>query len=128
MSMDTTKELIFQDEMIAQMEDKGWIRGKPEGYDRERALYSQDAISFVQNTQPLEWEKFSKIYPTDTERHFLDLLVAKLKKADNNATDQLAPTYATLGLPRHGIKRHNPPFSLCQFKPGHNLNPQALAR
>lgn len=128
MSMDTTKELIFQDEMIAQMAAKGWTVGKPDGYDRERALYSQDAVDFVQNTQPLEWEKFAKIYPTDTERHFLDALVAQLKKADHNATDQLSRTYGTLGVLRHGIKSHNARFSLCQFKPEHNLNPETLAR
>ncbi|WP_279205549.1 type I restriction endonuclease subunit R [Obesumbacterium proteus] len=128
MSMDTTKELIFQDEMIAQMAAKGWSVGKPDGYDRERALYSQDAIVFVQKTQPLEWEKFAKIYPTDTERHFLDALVAQLKKADNNATDQLSRTYGTLGVLRHGIKSHNARFSLCQFKPEHNLNPETLER
>lgn len=80
MSMDSTKELIFQNEMITQMEAKGWICGKTDGYDRERALYSQDALTFVQTTQPQEWEKFAKIYPTDTERHFLDVLVAQLKK------------------------------------------------
>jgi type I restriction enzyme R subunit len=90
MSMDSTKELIFQNEMIAQMEAKGWICGKTDGYDRERALYSQDALTFVQTTQPQEWEKFAKIYPTDTERHFLDALVAQLKKADINATDVLS--------------------------------------
>ena len=103
MSMDSTKELIFQNEMIAQMEAKGWIRGTNNGYDRERALYSQDALTFVQTTQPQEWEKFAKIYPTDTERHFLDALVAQLKKADINATDMLSRTYGTLGVLRHGI-------------------------
>lgn len=80
MIMDSTKELIFQDEIIAQMIDRGWVRGKTDGYDRERALYSQDALTFVQTTQPQEWEKFAKIYPSDTERHFLDALVAQLKK------------------------------------------------
>ena len=34
MSIDSTKELIFQNEIIAQMEEKGWIRGKTDGYDR----------------------------------------------------------------------------------------------
>ena len=62
MIMDSTKELIFQDEIIAQMIDRGWVRGKTDGYDRERALYSQDALTFVQTTQPQEWEKFAKIY------------------------------------------------------------------
>lgn len=80
MSIDSTKELIFQNDIITQMEGKGWVCGKTDGYDRERALYSQDALTFVQTTQPQEWEKFAKIYPTDTERHFLDALVAQLKK------------------------------------------------
>jgi type I restriction enzyme R subunit len=126
--MDTTKELIFQDEMIAQMLASGWQRGTSDGYDRERALYVQDAIAFVKNTQPLEWEKFTKIYPTDTERHFLDALVVQLKKADINATDKLSRTYGTLGVLRNELKIRNARFSLCQFKPEHNLNPETLAR
>lgn len=128
MSMDSTKELIFQNDIIAQMEERGWIRGKTDGYDRERALYSQDALTFVQTTQPQEWEKFANIYPTDTERHFLDALVAQLKKADINATDRQSRTYGTLGVLRHGIKNHSARFSLCQFKPEHNLNPDTLTR
>lgn len=128
MSMDSTKELIFQNDIIAQMEERGWIRGKTDGYDRERALYTHDALSFVQTTQPQEWEKFANIYPTDTERHFLDALVAQLKKADINATDRQSRTYGTLGVLRHGIKNHSARFSLCQFKPEHNLNPDTLTR
>ena len=128
MSMDSTKELIFQNDIIAQMEKRGWIRGKTDGYDRERALYSQDTLTFVQTTQPQEWEKFANIYPTDTERHFLDALVAQLKKADINATDRQSRTYGTLGVLRHGIKSHSARFSLCQFKPEHNLNPDTLTR
>ena len=56
---DSTQERIFQDEMIAQMIANGWKLGKPERYDRERALYCEDALHFVQNTQPKEWEKFA---------------------------------------------------------------------
>nr|WP_159466416.1 DEAD/DEAH box helicase family protein [Scandinavium goeteborgense] len=128
MSIDSTKERFFQDEIIAQMQANGWQCGKSDGYDRERALFPQDAIEFVQTTQPKEWEKFAKIFPNETERHFLDALVAQLKKADINATDQLSRTYGTLGVLRHGIKSHNARFSLCQFKPEHNLNPDTLVR
>lgn len=96
--MSSTKELIFQDEIIDQMMDKGWVRGKSDSYDRERALYSQDALTFMQTTQPKEWRKFTKIYPTDTERHLLDALAAQLKKAYINATDMLSRTYGTLGM------------------------------
>lgn len=128
MSMDSTKEQVFQQDIIAQMVAKGWVTGKTDGYDRERALYSQDALTFVQTTQPQEWEKFAKVYPTDTERHFLDVLVAQLKKADSNATDRLSRTYGTLGVLRHGIRSHSARFSLCQFKPEHTLNPATLLR
>ncbi|SFN24763.1 type I restriction enzyme, R subunit [Izhakiella capsodis] len=128
MSIDSTQERIFQDDMIAQMLDRGWVRGRTSDYDRQRALYAQDALTFVQTTQPQQWEKFANIYPTDTERHFLDALVAQLKKADINATDRLSRTYGTLGVLRHGIKSHNARFSLCQFKPEHNLNPDILTR
>jgi len=127
MSTDSTLERIFQNDILAQMETNGWQRGKSEHYDRERALYSQDALTFVQTTQPKEWEKFAKIFPSDTERHFLDSLVAQLQKADINATDRLSRTYGTLGVLRHGIRSHSARFSLCQFKPEHNLNPQTLA-
>lgn len=128
MSTDTTKELIFQNEMIDQMVKNGWIVGKSDGYDRERAVYTPDVLAFVQVSQPKEWEKFAKVYPNDTERYFLDALVAQLKKADVNATDVLSRTYGTLGVLRHGLKIRNARFSLCQFKPEHELNPETLAR
>ena len=82
----------------------------------------------MQTTQPQQWNKFANIYLTDTERHFLDALVTQLKKADINATDRQSRTYGTLGLLRHDIKNHSARFSLCQFKPEHNLNPDTLTR
>lgn len=80
MSNDIAKEVNLQKDIIAQMLEKGWIVGKSDGYDRERAIYAQDTLNFVQTTQPQEWEKFARVYPNDTERHFLDALVAQLKK------------------------------------------------
>ncbi|MDW5287024.1 DEAD/DEAH box helicase family protein [Alteromonas macleodii] len=126
MSMDATQERIFQDDIINQMLANGWQLGQPENYNRESALYEQDVLTFVQETQPKEWVKFCKVFPIDSERHFLDALVSQLKKADVNATDQASRTYGTLGVLRHGLKIRNARFSLCQFKPEHDLNPDTL--
>ena len=101
MSHDITKEVNLQNDIIAQMVEKGWIVGKGDAYDRERALYAQDTLNFVQTTQPQEWEKFSRVYPNDTERHFLDALVAQLKKADSNATDILGYARRTSSRPEN---------------------------
>ncbi|MEJ6122969.1 DEAD/DEAH box helicase family protein [Vibrio sp. 2-Bac 85] len=125
---DATQERIFQDDMIKQMVANGWVEGKPDGYNRESALYEQDVLHFIKETQPKEWQKLCKLFPIDPESHFLDALVVQLKKADINATDQLSRSYGTLGVLRHGLKIRNARFSLCQFKPEHNLNPDTLAR
>lgn len=128
MTTDITREINLQNDIIRQMSANGWIVGKGDGYDRERALYVQDTLQFVQTTQPQEWEKFAKVYPNDTERHFLDNLVTQLQKADINATDMLSRSWGTLGVLRHGLKIRNARFFLCQFKPEHTLNPDTLAR
>lgn len=128
MSTDATQERIFQDDIINQMLVSGWQLGQPENYNCESALYEQDVLAFIKETQPKEWEKFCKVFPIDSERHFLDALVIQLKKADINATDQASRTYGTLGVLRHGLKIRNARFSLCQFKPEHDLNPDTLIR
>ena len=125
---DSTTERNFQDDLIAQMLANGWVEGSPQYYHRETALYQQDVLDFIQQSQPKEWQKFCKVFPIDSERHFIDALVAQLKKADINATDQHSRTYGTLGVLRHGLKIRNARFSLCQFKPEHTLNPDTLAR
>jgi type I restriction enzyme R subunit len=126
--MAVTNEVVFQNDMIRQMVAGGWVEGTGAGYNAERALYEQDALAFVKNSQPKEWGKFCKVFPQDSERHFLDHLVAQLAKADINATDRASRTFGTLGVLRHGLKIRNARFKLCQFKPEHDLNPETLAR
>ncbi|MDG2666943.1 DEAD/DEAH box helicase family protein, partial [Vibrio parahaemolyticus] len=128
MSRDSTVERVFQDDIISQMVANGWVQGTGECYNRESALYEADVLTFITQTQPKVWEKFCKVFPTDSERHFLDALVTQLKKADENATDRASRTFGTLGVLRHGLKIRNARFELCQFKPEHNLNPETLAR
>ncbi len=128
MSKDATKEVVFQDEMIARMQSNGWLLGKPDQYDRETALVTADVLAFVKDTQPKEWAKFCKLFPNDSDAHFIAHLTALLKKAPPNAIDKEMRSYGTLGVLRHGLKIRNARFSLCQFMPEHNLNPDTLAR
>ena len=128
MSKDATAEVIFQNEMIVQMQANGWLLGKGDQYDRPSALYTTDVLDFVQNTQPKEWQKFCKNFPNDSEQHFISHLVTQLKKADANAVDKELRSFGTLGVLRHGLKIRNARFSLCQFMPEHTLNPATLAR
>ena len=47
----------------------GWALGSAAGYDRERALYTEDSLAFVKQTQPKVWEKFITVNP---DKAFLD--------------------------------------------------------
>ena len=125
---DPTKELIFQNEVVAEMVAGGWRRGSPENYDRALALYSEDVIGFVKDTQPEQWEKFCGLYPANPEQKLLERVAEQLNKADPNAADQTMRTFGTLGVLRHELRDRGTRFSLCQFKPEHDLNPDTLAR
>jgi type I restriction enzyme R subunit len=49
--MASASEFAFQNEMIQQLVANGWLLGKPEHYNRELALYSEDLLGFVKDTQ-----------------------------------------------------------------------------
>lgn len=126
--MASAKELAFQNDMIQQLQANGWLLGKPEGYIRELALYAEDVLGFVQDTQDEQWQRYKALYPTDTEQKFLERVASQLNKADPNAANKEMRTFGTLGVLRHELRDRGTRFSLCQFKPEHDLNPDTLAR
>ncbi len=121
-------ESIFQNDMIQQMLANGWLLGTPEKYNRELALYSDDVLGFVKDTQDSQWQKYKKLYPNDPEQRFLERVASQLNKADPNAVDKELRTFGTLGVLRHELRDRGTRFRMCQFKPEHGLNPDTLAR
>jgi type I restriction enzyme R subunit len=120
-------EFTFQNDMIKQLVSNGWLLGKPENYNRELALYSEDLLGFVQETQDEQWQKFKALYPNNAEHTFLERVASQLNKADPNAANKEMRTFGTLGVLRHDLRDRGTRFSLCQFKPEHELNPDTLA-
>ena len=125
---DKSTEFVFQNDMIKQLLANGWLMGDPKKYNRELALYSEDVLGFVQETQDEQWQKFKALYPNDTEQKFLERVATQLNKADPNAANKEMRTFGTLGVLRHELRDRGTRFSLCQFKPEHDLNPDTLAR
>lgn len=123
-----SQESVFQNDIIAQMIANGWLLGTPAGYNRERALYEEDVLGFVKETQDEQWQKYCKLYPQNPEKHFLDRLASQLNKVDPNAANRELRTFGTLGVLRHELRDRGTRFKLCQFKPEHDLNPDTLTR
>ncbi|MDO9267810.1 MAG: DEAD/DEAH box helicase family protein [Methylobacter sp.] len=121
-------EFVFQNDMIKHLIANGWLLGKPENYNRELALYPEDLLGFVKESQDTEWQKFCTLYPNNPEQKFLERVATQLNKADPNAANKEMRTFGTLGVLRHQLRDRGTRFSLCQFKPEHDLNPDTLAR
>jgi type I restriction enzyme R subunit len=117
-----SQEKVFQDDILAQMQSHGWLLGESNKYNKKLALYPEDVIAFVKNTQPEQWDKLAKHYPetkcnpTATADAFLKSLERDLKSK------------GTLWALRNQVKDRGAKFNLCSFKPDHNLNPDATAR
>ena len=126
--MGKASEQTFQNDMIGQMIANGWQLGTPSGYNRELALYEEDVLGFVKDTQDEQWQKFCKLYPNNPEQKFLERVASQLNKADPNAANKEMRTFGTLGVLRNELRDRGTRFSLCQFKPEHSLNPDTLAR
>tara|TARA_R110001583_G_scaffold17299_1_gene70110 strand:+ start:10783 stop:14028 length:3246 start_codon:yes stop_codon:yes gene_type:complete len=120
-------ELTFQNDMVKQLLANGWLLGKPENYNRELALYPEDLLGFVQDTQYEQWQKFKALYPNNADQTFLERVATQLNKADPTAANTRMRTFGTLGALRHELRDRGTRFSLCQFKPEHELNPDTLA-
>lgn len=121
-------ELTFQNDMLKHLVANGWLLGKAEHYNRELALYPEDMLGFVKETQDEQWQKFCALYPNNPEQKFLERVANQLNKTDPNAPAKDMRTFGTLGVLRHEIRDRGTRFSLCQFKPEHDLNPDTLAR
>lgn len=132
--MSKASELTFQNDMIRQLVANGWLLGKAENYNRELALYPEDVLGFVKDTQDSQWQKYCTLYPPQEnnknypEQKFLERVASQLNKADPNAANKELRTFGTLGVLRHELHDRGTRFKLCQFKPEHDLNPDILLR
>jgi type I restriction enzyme R subunit len=114
--MQDAREKVFQQDIIDHLISNGWKLGESSGYDQKHALYTEDLVGYLSETQPEQWDKFSRMYPKDVEAGLLRLVARQLDKK------------GTLHVLRNTIKDRGAKFRLCQFKPDHDLNPETMAR
>ena len=114
--MDKAREVVFQQAIVDSLKADTWLEGKAEHYDRELALYPEDLLTYIRDTQPEAIEKLTKFYHDKTDQMLL-----------RRATEQMNK-HGALHVLRHGFKDRGAKIRLCQFKPDHGLNPETLER
>jgi type I restriction enzyme R subunit len=104
-----SKEKTFETDVIKHLLTQGWIEGHSNGYDKAHALYPEDAVDWIRETQPDQWDKLNK----DGNG------VSKLIAAISRNLDKKG----SLHVLRNVIKDVSIKLEMAQFRPGHNLNP-----
>ena len=110
------KEIHFESDIVACLTAHGWLEGDPAKYDRELALYPEDVIGWIQDTQPKAWEKLKSSHNGSTEKTLLARLANVLDKD------------GSLSVLRQGFKDISAKFDMCQFKPAQSINPEIRDR
>lgn len=121
-------EKKFEDEICAYLGVHGWIY-EPEnttGYDKGRALFRDDVLGWLHDTQADEYAKVVKpdLSPTD-RRTAEDQLLDRLVKTLDQPLDAGG---GTLNVLRRGFKKTPASFQMCAFHPATTLNATALQR
>ena len=117
--MSLHKEINFEVEISEHLAANGWLYSpNDDGYDRTRALFPEDVLAWVQETQPKAWEAIVKNHGTNAA----DTLLSRLR-------DQLDQR-GTLDVMRQGVEMLGlrGKLLLSQFKPALAINPDILTR
>jgi len=90
-------------------------RRAPEAFDPATALFPDDVIGFLRDSQPVRWAQLEAMLKDRTAETVLDSL-----------TKELASKGA-LGVMRHGFKCYGKELRLAYFKPNSAMNPESAA-
>ncbi len=114
--MSSTSEAAFESVIESHLLANGYVAVGHDGFDRERAIFPDTVLAFIQETQPKEWSKLEALHGDQTGEQVLGDLC---KWMDANGS------LATL---RHGFKCYGRTLRVAFFKAAHELNPELEAR
>jgi type I restriction enzyme R subunit len=107
-------ESTFESAIIGHLVSNGWQERHSDDFNKELAFDKRAVLSFIQASQPKEWEKLKTYYKEETENKFLQRLVKELELR------------GMLDVVRHGITDSGIKFRLAYFKPDSGLNPDTI--
>ncbi|MFY0480684.1 type I restriction endonuclease subunit R [Achromobacter marplatensis] len=114
------QEQHFESEICAHLAANGWLyaEGDAAHFDRAYGLFLPDVLSWVESTQPDNWQRLSK-----THGVFLPQVLAERIRKNLNERGSL--DVLRRGVEMLGLKE---PLELAQFKPALAINPATQAK
>ncbi|BBY97050.1 type I restriction endonuclease subunit R [Mycolicibacterium fallax] len=117
-------EIEFEKEIAEYLAAHGWLYSPSgTGYDKERALFPEDVLGWLADTQPDQLAKVVKPGSKDLAKQQGQLLDRIVKVLDT----QLDNGGGTLNLLRKGFSHLSAKLAMCVFRPESTLNPKRNA-
>ena len=91
-------ECELEKHIIDQLASAGWLVGTSGAYDRQRALYTEDVLGWLKESQPESWAKAERMYGREIATTIiLDRLVKSLEKKDGGTVRVLRYGFPVAG-------------------------------
>jgi len=94
----------------------GYVKGDPPAYDKKLAIFPDEVVAFVQDTQPDFWERFSALNNGNAKAVLIESLVRELR------------TKGMLTILRSGFKCFGKTVRMAFFAPNTGMDPLAVER
>jgi hypothetical protein len=114
--MKQTSEAAFETAIEAMLLNDGYSKLASGTFDTERAIFPDEALTFIRETQAKTWEKLETLHGAKTGERVLQALCKWLD------------THGGLTTLRHGFKCFGKTPRIAFFRPAHGLNPELEAR
>jgi len=113
-------EYEFEQDVCDYLRSQGWLYSKDDkGYDVERALFPEDLLGFIEDTQSESWGRLKSFHNGASQNTLLDRLV---KVQDSEGTlHALRKGFKSTGAGSNG-------FDVVQFAPSHGFNEEVKGR
>ena len=114
--MSTHTEYAFESAIEVELiTSGGYEKRLPIDYDEERALFPDDVIGFLKDTQAARWAQLEALLGENVEATVLDTLGKELDLK------------GSLHVLRHGFRCYGKTFRLAYFRPNSGMNPESAA-
>ena len=109
-------EAAFETVIEANLLANGYVAVARDGFDRERAIFSETVLAFIRATQPKEWARLEALHGEKTGEQVLGDLCKWMD------------AHGVLATLRHGFKYYGRRLHVAFFKAAHELNLDLEAR
>ena len=116
MSNTQTKEIAFEKSIEEALLNAGYQSIPSQSFDKEKAIFPEQIIAFIKDTQLKEWQKLESILKENTANQIIYDLTKWI---------ELHGVLATL---RHGFKCYGKQLQIAYFKPSHSMNDEVLEK